>query len=486
MAQEEITPNTGNKDIGAFRETLSTAEVSGKRKWVFAKKPKGKYTTWRDIVSAVLLIALFVVPFIRVHGNPLFRFDILNREFYLFGAYFSPSDFYLFAIGLVTTIVAVIVFTAIYGRIFCGWICPQTIFMENVFRKIEYWIEGDRNKQIRLSKQDWDSEKTRKRLLKLVIFLLLSFIISNLLFSYVIGTEALWELITEGPIKHLGGFFGIIIFSVAFYFVFAWFREQVCSFICPYGRLQSVLIDKDTVNIIYDFVRGEGTAGRSKWRKNEDRKALGKGDCIDCDQCIVVCPTGIDIRNGNQLECVNCTACIDACDEVMGKIGFQKGLIRYASENMIEKRTKFRFTPRVIAYTFVLCVLISVCLSLLFMRSSVESKFLKYPGTQYQMADENTVVDEYQFTVINKTTETKKLFVKIISPKGASLNMMGYQDNSFVIEPKGFIKGAAEIRMNKKDIKNKKEEIVIGTFDEQGNLVDTYKTTFIGPFKITF
>ncbi|MDR3273513.1 MAG: cytochrome c oxidase accessory protein CcoG [Flavobacteriaceae bacterium] len=486
MTQEETNISTLEKDLGAFRENLGTAEASGKRKWVFAKKTKGKYTTWRDIVSAILLILLFVVPFIRVHGNPLFMFDILSREFYIFGAYFSPTDSYLFAIGLVTTIVFVIVFTVIYGRIFCGWICPQTIFMENVFRKIEYWIEGDRNKQIRLSKQEWDSEKIRKRLLKFVIFALLSFIISNLLFSYVIGTEALGKLITEGPLEHFSGFIGIFVFSAAFYFIFGWFREQVCSFICPYGRLQGVLIDKDTVNIVYDFVRGEGMLGRAKWRKNEDRKSLGKGDCIDCDQCVVVCPAGIDIRNGNQLECVNCTACIDACDEVMVKIGFPTGLICYASENMIERRTKFRFTPRIIAYTAVLCVLIGVCMSLLFIRSSVESKFLKLPGTQYEMEGADTVVDEYQFTFINKTTDTKKLTVKIISPEKANLKMLNYSDNSLVIKPRGFIKGVAEIRMPKAELKREKEEIVIGTFDEQGNQVDTYTTTFIGPFKITF
>ncbi|MDR1876042.1 MAG: cytochrome c oxidase accessory protein CcoG [Flavobacteriaceae bacterium] len=481
MADNNVPDNEQHE---TFRENLSTAEGSGKRKWVFAKKPKGKFARYRDIVSAILLVLLFVFPFIRINGNPLFLFDILNRQFYIFGAYFSPSDFYLFAIGLVTTIVFITVFTVIYGRIFCGWICPQTIFMENVFRKIEYLVEGDRNKQIRLDKQGWDSEKVRKRLLKWTLFAVVSFVISNLLFSYVLGTDELKKLILEGPSESPTIFIVLLIFSALFYFVFAWFREQVCTFVCPYGRLQGVLIDKDTVNIAYDFVRGEGTAGRAKWRKNEDRNAVGKGDCIDCDQCVAVCPTGIDIRNGSQLECVNCTACIDACDEVMIKVGLPAGLIRYASENMLEKRTKFKFTPRVIAYTVVLFVLISVCTSLLFIRSNVETKFLKIVGTQFTL-ENDLVVDEYQYIFINKTTEKKKLNVRVLHPESAEIFLIGH-GTEFTIDSKQTLKGTATVKIPQSDLKKTKEEITIGIFDDKGQKVDEYKTNFIGPSKVRF
>ncbi|WP_128331783.1 cytochrome c oxidase accessory protein CcoG [Apibacter sp. HY039] len=468
-----------------FRESLATAEESGKRKWVFAKKPHGKYTRYRDIVSATLLILLFAFPFITTPGgNPIFQFDILNRQFYVFGSYFSPSDFYLFGIGLVTTVVFIIVFTVIYGRIFCGWICPQTIFMEHVFRKIEFLVDGDRNKQIRLSKQEWDSEKIRKRLLKWTLFAIFSFVVSNLFLTYIFGKKEMLKMIVEGPTKNMTLFVSLIIFTALFYFVFAWFREQVCTFVCPYGRLQGVLIDKDTINITYDFVRGEGTAGRSKWRKNEDRKALGKGDCIDCGQCVVVCPTGIDIRNGNQLECVNCTACIDACDDVMTKIGLPTGLIRYASEDMIEKRTKFKFNTRIIAYTAVLFILVSVCMSLLFIRSNVETKFLKVVGTQFTIED-NQVINEYQFIFINKTTDKKTLNVKVLKPENADIFLMGYGTHLY-IDSKRTIKGTATVKIPQSLLKHTKEEIIIAVFDDQGNKIDEYKTNFIGPLKERF
>ncbi|PQL95566.1 cytochrome c oxidase accessory protein CcoG [Apibacter adventoris] len=468
----------------SFRTTLATADQTGKRKWVYPKKPKGKYTKYRDIVSTCLLLFLFISPFIKIKGNPLFLFDILNRQFYIFGAYFSPSDFYLFAIGLVTSVVFIIVFTVIYGRIFCGWICPQTIFMEHIFRKIEYLIEGDRNKQIRLDKQNWDSEKIRKKLLKWTIFAIISFIISNLFLSYIIGIDALKKIVIEGPSENISTFLGLLIFTSLFYFVFAWFREQACTFICPYGRLQGVLIDKDTINVAYDFIRGESTAGRCKWKKNEDRKTLGKGDCIDCGQCVAVCPTGIDIRNGSQLECVNCTACIDACDEVMTKIGFPTGLIKYASENMIEKRSKFKFTPRVNAYTLVLIILVSVCTSLLFIRSSVETKFLKETGTQFSVED-NLIVDEYQFIFANKTTENKNLNVKVIQPTNAEIFLLGYGTH-FSIKAKSTLKGIATVKIPKSTLKNTKEEIIIGVFDDKGKKIDQYKTNFIGPSNLRF
>jgi cytochrome c oxidase accessory protein FixG len=356
--------------------------------------------------------------------------------------------------------------------------------MEQVFRKIEYLIEGDRNKQIRLDKQEWDSEKIRKRVLKWTVFAIISFIISNLLFSYVLGTDEMIKMMKEGPSKNPTIFIVLLIFSGLFYFVFSWFREQACTFVCPYGRLQGVLIDKDTLNITYDFVRGEGSTGRSSWRKNEDRKAVGKGDCIDCDQCVVVCPTGIDIRNGSQLECVNCTACIDACDEVMTKVGMPTGLIKYASENMIEKRTKFKFTPRIIAYTLVLFVLISVCMSLLFVRSNVETKFLKVVGTQFTLEDD-LVVDEYQFIFINKTNDKKKLNVKVLYPKNAEIFLMGY-GTEFTINPKQTLKGSAFVKIPQSDLKKTKEEIIISIFDDKGQKIDEYTTNFIGPSKVRF
>ncbi|MDX8567621.1 MULTISPECIES: cytochrome c oxidase accessory protein CcoG [Elizabethkingia] len=463
-----------------FRDSVGTMDNTGKRKWVFPRKPKGKYTNYRNIVSTLLLIVFFVLPFLKINGNPVLKFNILDREFFIFGQPFYPQDFFILTIGAITGLIFITLFTVVFGRIFCGWICPQTIFMESVFRKIEYLIEGDRNKQIRLDSQPWNSEKIWKRGLKWSIFILISLIISHLMFSYIVGYERVLEIMKEGPVKNYDNFLVMILFSAAFYFVFAWFREQVCTLVCPYGRLQGVLIDKKTINVFYDFKRGEN---RSKWRKGEDRKAAGKGDCIDCGQCVVVCPTGIDIRNGQQLECINCTACIDACDEVMDKVGLPKGLIRYASEDEIEKGEKFKFTTRMKAYAAVLLLLIVGSSFIILNRSAVEGKFIKPAGSTYYVKDSRTI-NVYNYTLLNKSNEDKVVTIKIISPQNGEIEVIGGV-NKIIMKRDVSTKGTINISFPSKEINLSKQNIVIGVYDQKGALIDSYETYFEGPFKMT-
>ncbi|MCT3699915.1 cytochrome c oxidase accessory protein CcoG [Elizabethkingia anophelis] len=463
-----------------FRDSVGTMDNTGKRKWVFPRKPKGKYTNYRNIVSTILLIVFFVLPFLKINGNPLLKFNILDREFFIFGQPFYPQDFFILTIGAITGLIFITLFTVVFGRIFCGWICPQTIFMESVFRKIEYLIEGDRNKQMRLDAQPWNTEKIWKRGLKWSIFILISLIISHLMFSYIVGYERVLEIMKEGPVKNYDNFLVMILFSAAFYFVFAWFREQVCTLVCPYGRLQGVLIDKKTINVFYDFKRGEN---RSKWRKGEDRKAAGKGDCIDCGQCVVVCPTGIDIRNGQQLECINCTACIDACDEVMDKVGLPKGLIRYASEDEIEKGEKFKFTTRMKAYAAVLVLLVVGSSFLILNRSSVEGKFIKPAGSTYYVKD-NRTINVYNYTLLNKSNEDKVVTIKIISPQNGEIEVIGGV-NKIIMKRDISTKGTINISFPSKEINLSKQNIVIGVYDQKGALIDSYETYFEGPFKMT-
>src|SRR5690606_17674876 len=321
----------------SFRDRITTVDDEGKRKWLFPKKTKGKFTNYRTYLSYLLLVILFVTAWIKINGEPLLLFNILERKFVLFGQVFWPQDFILFAVIMITLVVFIVLFTAVYGRVFCGWICPQTIFMEMVYRKIEYWIDGDYKQQIQLKKQPWNSQKIVKRVLKYGLFYLIALIISHTFLAYIIGADKLLEIQTAPIKEHLGGFIAIILFSWVFFFVFAWFREQVCLIVCPYGRLQGVMLDRNSLVVIYDYIRGEN---RAKFKKNEDRKTENKGDCIDCNQCVDVCPTGIDIRNGTQLECINCTACMDACDFMMDKVGQDKGLIRIDSENAIAENKK--------------------------------------------------------------------------------------------------------------------------------------------------
>ena len=325
-----------------FRDTIGTLNNEGDRAWVFPKKPDGKWYEYRKYVSYILLIFLFTAPFIKIGGNQFLMFNVLERRFNIFGIPFWPQDFHLFVIMMIVGVVFVIVFTVAFGRLFCGWICPQTIFMEMVFRRIEYWIDGDRGKQIRLSKMPWNAEKIKKRVLKWIVFFIISFLIANIFLAYLIGSDQLLGYISDGPQKHKSTLISLLIFTGVFYFIFAWFREQVCIIVCPYGRLQGVLLDNKSIVVAYDHKRGEKEAGRAKFKKNEERPTTGKGDCIDCFACVHVCPTGIDIRNGTQLECINCTACIDACDHMMEAVDLPKGLIRYASEDAIEKKKKFR------------------------------------------------------------------------------------------------------------------------------------------------
>lgn len=464
------------------RNSIGTMEKSGKRKWVYPRKVTGKFTTWRTYVSYILLAILLVTPFITLpNGNPLFKFDVLTREFIIFGFPFFTSDFFLLAIGMITTMIFIILFTMAYGRIFCGWICPQTIFLEMVFRKIEYAIEGDRAKQIRLDKQEWDEEKIMKKGLKWSIFALISFIISNVFLAYIVGKEVLIDLIMDGPIENFSTFFILILFTIAFYFVFAWFREQACTLVCPYGRLQGVLIDSQTINISYDFKRGERTAGRAKFRKNEDRIAEGKGDCIDCGACVAVCPTGIDIREGIQLECVNCTACIDACDDVMLKVGLPTGLIRYASEDDIKKGEKFKFTKRLAAYTIALLALLTIMSVFLVNRSDVESKYLKVPGTVYTTEGEY-FVNKFEYTLYNKTTEDQVVNIKLLSHDNSVIEMFA-GDNNLVLNKGEILQGKFYLKIPQNEVKSYKELVIIGLVNKDGKIIDEYKTSFSAPYK---
>jgi cytochrome c oxidase accessory protein FixG len=461
----------------AFRDTIATIDDDGKRKYIHPKKPSGKWYDYRKWVSYFLLTLLVVNPFIKVNGNQFMMFNVLERRFNIFGFPFWPQDFYLFVLFMIVGVVFVILFTVIFGRIFCGWICPQTIFLEMVFRRIEYWIEGDRGAQIKLSKQAWDAEKIRKKATKWFLFALISFAIANVFLAYLISSDELLLMIEDGPMEHLSTLIALLIFTAVFYFVFTWFREQVCIIACPYGRLQGVLLDNKSINVAYDFVRGEKELGRAKFNKNEDRALTGKGDCIDCHQCVNVCPTGIDIRNGTQLECVNCTACIDECNTIMKGVGLPQGLIRFASEDEIEKGTKFKFTTRMKGYTAVLAILMAVLVGLLFLRTEVEATILRLPGQLFQHKGEN-ISNIYTYKIINKTNEDfKNIHFKLINVKG-KITVVGKDNVS--IKRQGMAEGTLFVEINQYLLEHDKTPIKIEVY-EGNKKIETAKTNFLSP-----
>ncbi|MGS4346726.1 cytochrome c oxidase accessory protein CcoG [Myroides odoratus] len=466
----------GNNE--SFRDSISTIDKDGKRAWIYPKKPSGPFYNKRKIVSYLLLAFLIAAPFIKINGNQLLLFNVIDRKFNIFGFPFWPQDFYLVVISMIIGVVFVTLFTVSFGRIFCGWICPQTIFMEMVFRRIEYWIDGDRGAQMRLDKQPWNSEKIRKRLLKWIIFFLISFIIANVFLSYIIGSDAVLLMVEDGPFAHMGNFIGLIIFTGAFYFVFTWFREQVCVIACPYGRLQGVLLDNKSIIVAYDHVRGERTNGRGKFKKGVDRAAEGIGDCIDCKQCVNVCPTGIDIRNGTQLECVNCTACIDECDFVMEKAGLPKGLIRYASEEEIVENKAYSFTPRQRGYTVVLSILVAVLIGLLFLRTDVEARVLRVAGKTFEHKGAN-ISNVYTFKIMNKTMKDyDHLTFKVKNPKSAAVKLVG--KDVIEVKKEDYSEGVLFIEIPQKDLDGYSTKVIIEVYDGD-RLIQTTKTNFLGP-----
>lgn len=455
-----------------FRDTIATVDEAGKRIWIYPKKPSGNFHRWRIVVTVALLSLLFSGPFIRINGQPALLLNVFERKFVILGQAFWPQDFFLLAVTLITFFVFIILFTVVFGRVWCGWMCPQTLFMEMVFRKIEYWIEGDANDQRKLSKQPWNREKILKKTSKHILFLAVSVLIAHTVMAYLIGTEKTWAILNEPPAEHLAGFIGLIAFTGIFYGVYAKFREQACVAVCPYGRLQGVLLIPDSIVIAYDWLRGEPRGYR---RKNQDQSTTG--DCIDCKLCVHVCPTGIDIRNGTQLECVNCTACIDACDEVMVKIGKPKGLIRYASYNSIKNGIVKIINSRVIGYSFVLLILLSVLSFTLITRSDVEATILKVPGTLYQRED-TYITNLYNVEFVNKTFEPRTLEIRIESPAEAEIRKADAR--AIVVPAEGFTKGVYFIRIPEHAVTNARTVIKLGIY-HNGKKIETIKAKFIGP-----
>lgn len=456
----------------SFRDRIATVDASGKRKWIFAQKPKGKFYNARTIVSYAFFIIFFTLPFIYINGRPLFLFNVTQAKFILFGKVFWPQDFFIFGLTMITFIVFIVLFTAAFGRLFCGWVCPQTVFMEMFFRKIEYFIEGDAAQQKQLSQGPWNGKKTFRKALKHFVFYLMSFVIANFFLSYIIGVKELWKIITEPVSQHIGGLFAIAIFSAVFYAVYAFFREQACTVVCPYGRLQSVLLDKNSMLVAYDYKRGEP---RGKFDKREERTI---GDCIDCYQCVRVCPTGIDIRNGTQLECVNCTACIDACDDVMTRIHKPKGLVRYASENGIANHEKLRYTTRMKMYTVLLGILLSILAFLLFTRKDVDATIMRTPGQLFQERGTDSVSNLYNIKVANKTIHKVPLQLKLENANG-SIEIIG-SHHIIDVEKEGQGAGSFFVILPKNSIHERKSTLRIGLY-EGDRRIDVIKTSFLGP-----
>jgi cytochrome c oxidase accessory protein FixG len=457
-----------------FRDHLGNQEHGGKRIWLFPKKPKGKLYNYRTWFSWFLMALMFSGPFIQLRGKPILLLNVLERKFIIFGMVFWPQDLNLFAILMLVFILFIILFTVVFGRVWCGWACPQTIFLEMLFRKIEYLIEGDAHQQKKLAEADWDAHKIIKKSAKHTLFWLISFAIANTFLAYIIGVNELSLLMSEGLAIHLGKFLSLVLFTSVFYFVFARLRELVCIIICPYGRLQGLMLDKNSIVVAYDFIRGEP---RGKLKKTKEAEAKPLGDCIDCKLCVQVCPTGIDIRNGTQLECVNCTACIDACNEVMEKVHKPQGLIRFDSLNGITKGKKFSFNPRNIAYSVVLLGLLSVFLYALITRKDIETTLLRTPGMLYQKQEAHLISNLYNIEFVNKTFRDLNVELKLIEPEG-SIKLV--EANAIQVAKESVGKASFFILRADSTIHAISTPVKIEVY-ENGQRIDVVKSKFNGP-----
>jgi len=460
-----------------FRNELASVHADGRRKWVYARKPSGWFYGQRTVLSWFLLAFLFAAPFVRVGGQQLVLLNFLERRFVLLGLVFWPQDFYLVVLIALTVLVTLALSTASVGRIWCGWLCPQTIFMEMLFRKIEWVIDGSAAQQVRRDRGPWNTDRVWRTTVKQSIFFALSFAIANVFLAYIIGSDQLITIITAPPAEHVQGLIAITIFSLVFYGVFARFREQACTLACPYGRVMSALIDTHTITVTYDKFRGEP---RGHARAGEATPAYG--DCVDCGQCVTVCPTGIDIRNGIQMECVNCTACIDACDDVMTRVSRPTGLIRLTSHEAIRReaigvaRVPW-LTVRVKAYATVWAVLVIAVVSLFLARPAMSVLILRQPGTLYTTMADGAVGNFYNVQVINRTNVAHALEYVAAAPEGATITALGPIES---IDPHAVLESRFLLQLPERSLGGASTPVRIEV-RSQGRLIDTINSSFLGP-----
>ncbi len=448
----------------SFRDRPINLDEQGSRKWVYAKKPKGLWYKRRTLFSWFVLLFFITVPFIRINGNPFILLDITGRKFILFGVIFWAQDTLILALLMLSFVLFIVLFTVTFGRLWCGWACPQTIFLEMVFRKVEYLIEGDYRKRYRLDQAPWTLEKVLKKGTKHALFILISVAMTNTFLMWFIGSEKWFALISEPVSANLTGFMIMLGVSAFFYWVYSWFREQICTMVCPYGRMQGVLLDSKSIVVSYDYKRGE------------PRGAKTSGDCIDCRQCISVCPTAIDIRNGTQLECINCTACIDQCNSVMKATGKDPGLIRFDSEQGIQHGHKTIWNSRNRAYSVVLLILLSFFVYTLLSRPVIETTILRTPGLLYQENPNQTISNVYNIKIVNKTHDNIPLEIRLLSHEG-EIKMAGAL---LEIEDQAMFESTFILYIQGDLLTSDKTEVEFGIYSNN-ELIETYKTSFVSP-----
>ncbi len=438
-------------------EVLSTLRSDGRRRWLYPTPSTGRFWRRRQALGWALIALFVALPIVRIGGKPAVLLDVVRREFTLFGFTFYPTDTFLLLLFGIAALVSIALLTALLGRVWCGWGCPQTVYLEFVYRPIERWIEGKEHVRARRDAGPWTLDKAWRKGAKWGVYVLLSVALAHVFVSYFVGWEDLLRWMTGPPAEHWGFFVLMAVTSGLVLFDFGVFREQMCTITCPYARFQSVLLDEDSMIVSYDPNRGEPRAKRSKKKIAEEQAGLRppKGDCIDCFACVRTCPTGIDIRDGLQMECIACTQCIDACDAIMDATGQPRGLIRYTSEHALEGQPTRVARPRTLVYTALLLAVATMFTVALTTRGAYDVELVRATGAPFTELPDGQVANRVRVRVQNQTASATAFRIEVVEPAGATLRVGARQPvalaagalervEAFVVVPAASFEGAAQ------------------------------------------